>query len=161
MIRPADRAGDDDALWSLLEPAFRAGETYALTRDIPRAAALAFWRDGHEVFLAEEAGAALGTAYLGPNRPGGGDHVANAGFVTAAQARGRGVARALLAHVLAMATARGFRAMAFNFVVESNARAIRLWRAHGFDIVGRLPQAFRLPDGRLVDALVMHRRLVP
>lgn len=158
-IRPAGE-GDADALWALLEPVFRAGETYCQPRDISRAEALASWTGApRQVVLAEAARRAAGTAYLVRNQPGPGDHVCNAGFVTAGWAAGRGVARALLGHVMEAARAQGFRAMQFNFVVATNARAIATWQRAGFAVVGRLPRAFRHPREGLVDALVMHRDL--
>jgi hypothetical protein len=49
--------------------------------------------------------------------------------------------------------------MQFNFVVASNERAVALWRAFGFEAVGRLPGAFAHPVLGDVDALVMFRRL--
>jgi ribosomal protein S18 acetylase RimI-like enzyme len=49
--------------------------------------------------------------------------------------------------------------MHFNFVVSANTRAAKLWQSLGFDIVGRLPAAFRHPAHGLVDAFVMHRLL--
>jgi ribosomal protein S18 acetylase RimI-like enzyme len=79
--------------------------------------------------------------------------------MTAPAASGRGVARAMCAHSLEHARTRGFRAMQFNFVVSSNERAVALWRSFGFEIVGRLPQAFMHPRLGAVDALVMHRML--
>lgn len=159
LIRPA-RAEDADAIWQMLAPVFRAGETYCLPRDIDRAAALAYWGDPpHQVFVAETDGAASGTAFLTPNQRGGGDHVCNCGFVTAPGASGRGVARALLDHCLAAARAQGFRAMQFNFVVATNVRAVALWESAGFATVGRLPGAFRHPTAGYVDALVMYRAL--
>jgi len=157
-IRAAGPA-DDDALWSMLEPVFRAGETYAVPTDISRAGALAYWTGGHEVFIALSGGTPVGTCYIGPNQRGGGAHVCNCGFVTAPAAQGQGVARALLAHALDTARAAGFRAMQFNFVVATNTRAIALWEGAGFDVVGRLPEVFRRPGGACVDALVMHRVL--
>ncbi len=157
-IRPAGPA-DQGAIWAMLEPVFRAGETYCQPRDISRTAALAYWAGPpRRVYLAEE-GAPLGTYSLGPNQPGGGDHVANAGFVTAPGAEGRGVARAMLDHALEAARDQGFRAMQFNFVVATNRRAIATWERAGFETVGRLPGAFRHPSAGLVDALVMFRRL--
>ncbi len=151
---------DHPVLWAMLEPVFRAGETYAIDRDIARAQALEFWCSGtHCAFIAEAESESLGTYYLCPNQGGGGAHVANAGFVTAAEAMGRGVARAMLCHALETARAARFRAMQFNFVVETNSRAIALWQAHGFDIVGRLPRAFDHPRRGYVDALVMYRHL--
>jgi ribosomal protein S18 acetylase RimI-like enzyme len=158
-IRPATPA-DDDAIWAILEPTFRAGETYPIPRDIARADALAYWRSpGHTVFVAEEGGKIVGTYYLRANNRGGGAHVANCGYMVAPEANGRGVARAMCEHSLRVARERGFTAMQFNFVIASNDRAVRLWRSCGFAIVGRLPQAFRHPRLGLVDALVMVRAL--
>ncbi len=158
-IRPATPQ-DDDAIWAILEPVFAAGETYCLPRDIDRAGALDYWAGGsHAVFVAADGGRVLGTYFLCPNQRGGGAHVANAGFATAPEARGRGVARAMLAHALEIAPAREFRAMQFNFVVATNTRAIALWQAAGFETVGRLPGAFAHPTAGEVDALVMYRRL--
>jgi ribosomal protein S18 acetylase RimI-like enzyme len=158
-IRPAS-ANDADSIWEILEPAIRAGETYALPADMPREEVLAYWfRAGHELFIAEENGFAVGTYFLRANQEGGGSHVANCGYVTAQWAAGRGVARAMCAHSLERARMRGFKAMQFNFVVSTNERAIRLWQSFGFEIVGRLPGAFQHPSGGFVDALVMYRSL--
>lgn len=156
----AATADDRDALWAILEPILRAGDTYALPRDWSREEALAHWMaPAHRVFVAEIDGAVLGTCTLRPNQMGGGAHVANAAFATHPRATGRGIARALALHALDAARRAGFSAMQFNFVVASNARAVALWRALGFAEVGRLPRAFRHPSLGLVDALVMHREL--
>jgi ribosomal protein S18 acetylase RimI-like enzyme len=159
IIRPA-RPDDSDAIWSILEPTIRAGETYTLPPDLTSEQALAYWfEEGHDVFVAEEGGRILGTYYLRVNQQGGGSHVANCGYMTAADAFGRGVARAMCAHSLEHARARGFRAMQFNFVVSTNERALRLWQSFGFAIVGQLPGAFLHPKFGYVDALVMYRKL--
>lgn len=158
-IRPATPT-DADAIWTMLEPAFRAGDSYAIDPRIARDDALAYWLGpAHRTFLADEANAALGTFYLRANQGGNGDHVCNAGFVTAPAARGRGVARAMLERALDLGREQGFAAMQFNFVVETNTRALSIWTAYGFDIVGRVPQAFRHPQEGLVDALILHRFL--
>jgi ribosomal protein S18 acetylase RimI-like enzyme len=158
-VRPA-QARDDDAIWGIIGPTIRAGETYALPRDMSRLDALSYWKSpGHEVFVAEQDGEILGTYYMRANQRGGGAHVANCGYMTAPAASGPGVARAMCAHSLAHARARGFRAMQFNFVVGSNERAVALWRSFGFEIVGRLAQAFEHPRLGLVDAVVMYRML--
>jgi ribosomal protein S18 acetylase RimI-like enzyme len=101
----------------------------------------------------------LGTYYIRPNQSGGGRHVCNCGYVTASEAAGRGVARAMCAHSLEHARARGYRAMQFNFVVSTNTRAVALWQAMGFSIVGRLPGAFAHPALGDVDAFVMFQAL--
>ena len=62
-------------------------------------------------------------------------------------------------HSLAEARRRGFTAMQFNFVIASNQRAVRLWQACGFSIVGTLPGAFQHPAQGAVDAYVMYRML--
>ncbi|MGI4748958.1 MAG: hypothetical protein ACRYGI_05430 [Janthinobacterium lividum] len=49
--------------------------------------------------------------------------------------------------------------MQFNFVVSTNTRAVRLWQAMGFGIVGTLPSAFCHPTRGHVDAFVMYRTL--
>ena len=151
---------DDDAIWRILEPTFRAGETYPVPRDISRAGALAYWHTpGHAVFVAEDAGTIVGTYYLRANNRGGGAHVANCGYVVAPDAFGRGVAQAMCSHSLGEAKSRGFSAIQFNFVIASNERAVRLWQRMGFAIAGRLPGAFQHPRLGLVDAYVMLRNL--
>lgn len=158
MIRPAT-AADRDAIWAILEPILRAGETYGLPRDWSRDELLAFWfAADHEVFVHDD-GAVLGTYFLCANHLGGGAHVANCGYATAVAAQGRGVARAMCEHSLVHAKARGFRAIQFNFVISTNTRAVALWERMGFAIVGTLPGAFAHPAHGEVDAYVMFRRL--
>lgn len=158
-IRPA-RPEDDDAIWAILEPTFRAGETYPIPRDISRADALAYWRTpGHAVFVAERDGRIVGTYYQRANNRGGGAHVANCGYMVAPDAMSGGIARAMCAHSLDEARARGFTAMQFNFVIASNERAVKLWQACGFRIVGTLPGGFVHPARGPVDAYVMFRTL--
>jgi ribosomal protein S18 acetylase RimI-like enzyme len=160
MTTRAVRSDDADAIWAILEPIIRSGETYALPRDMCREGVLAYWLSpGHEVFVADDNGQVIGTYYLRSNQQGGGSHVANCGYMTAIAATGRGVARNMCAHSLAYARSRGYRAMQFNFVVSTNERAVRLWQKLGFEIVGCVPKAFAHPSLGDVDALVMHRFL--
>lgn len=159
IVRPAEDR-DSDAIWRILGPIIRAGETYTLPSDMSRDDALAYWRaPAHEVFVAEGDGAVVGTYYLRANQMAGGSHVANCGYMTAQQSSGRGVARAMCLHSLEYAKKRGFRSMQFNFVVSTNERAVRLWQSLGFEIAGRLPAAFKHPELGFVDALVMFRTL--
>ena len=154
------RPDDHNAIWAILEPVIRAGDTYPLPRDLTREDALSYGlEDGHEVFVAEDGDAVLGTYYLRANQQGGGSHVANCGYMTAPASRGRGVANAMCAHSLERARTRGFRAMQFNFVVSSNERAVRLWQRNGFQIVGTLPKVFLHPERGYTDAYVMYREL--
>ncbi|MDQ2095797.1 GNAT family N-acetyltransferase [Rhodalgimonas zhirmunskyi] len=156
-IREA-RPEDGAAIWAMLEPVFRAGETYAIDRDITEADAVAYWTAAH-CYIAELEGVPVGTFYIKRNQPGGGAHVCNCGYVTGPGAEGRGVARAMLGFSLDEAKRLGFRAMQYNFVLASNARAITTWQRAGFEIIGRIPEAFDHPKLGLIEALVMYRRL--
>ena len=159
VIRPATPA-DQDAIWTVIEPIIRAGETYALDRGMNRAQALAYWCSlDREVFVAEEEGRVVGTYFLRANQAGGGGHVANTGYAVHPRATGRGIARALCAHSLETARARGFKAMQFNFVVSTNAPAVHLWQAMGFAIAGTMPGGFAHPVHGFVDAHIMYRTL--
>jgi ribosomal protein S18 acetylase RimI-like enzyme len=158
-VRPSSLE-DADTVWKILEPTIRAGETYTLPRDFTREQALEYWyAPNHETFVAEENGEILGAYYLRANQQGGGSHVANCGYMTAPWAAGRGVAGAMCSHSLDRARDRGFRAMQFNIVISTNEVAVRLWQKFGFEIVGRLPEAFHHPKQGYVDAFVMHRKL--
>lgn len=156
-------ARDWPAVWQVVEPVFRKGDTYAVSTSITEDEAMAWWSTMPlATFVAVDAeGAILGTYYLKRNQEGGGAHVANCGYIVGERARGQGVASAMCAHSQREAVARGFRAMQFNFVVATNETAIRLWKRHGFEIAGTLPGAFRHPDGRYVDAFVMRKHLDP
>ena len=158
-IRPATEA-DRRAVLDIVAPTLAAGETYAIARDLDEAGVSAYWfGPSHEVFVAEDDGAILGTYYLMANQAGGGAHVANCGYMTAPAARGKGIARAMCEHSLVRARERGFRAMQFNHVVSTNAGAVALWQKLGFTIVGTLPLAFNHPVHGYVDSYVMFRNL--
>ncbi|OHV16588.1 GNAT family N-acetyltransferase [Methylorubrum extorquens] len=159
LIRPA-QSRDRDAIWSILEPILRAGDVYALPRDWDGERALAYWfSPAHHVFVAESAGAVLGSYYVRANQLGPGDHVANGAYATHPAARGQGIARAMGLHSFETARALGFSAMQFNLVVATNTHAVALWTSLGLGEVGRLPGVFRHPTLGPVDALVMHRPL--
>jgi GNAT superfamily N-acetyltransferase len=83
-------------------------------------------------------GRLLGAYTMKPNGVGRAAHVANAGYVVAAGARGHGLGTLLVEDSMARARAAGFDAMQFNFVFASNP-ARRLYERLGFDRVGRVP----------------------
>jgi ribosomal protein S18 acetylase RimI-like enzyme len=156
------RAGDDDwgAIWPIFAAIVSRGDTYAYPPDIAEPDARRLWLGpGVATYVAESGGATVGTYVLKANQPGLGDHVANAGYMVAAGARGRGVGAAMCEHSLAEARAAGYRAMQFNFVVSTNERAVALWRRMGFEVVGTVPRAFRHRELGEVDVYVMHRFL--
>ena len=101
----------------------------------------------------------MGTAKLLPNNEGGGSHVANASFMVDPARSGLGVGRALAEHVLAAATADGYRAMQFNAVVETNTGAVHLWQSIGFKILATVPDGAQHPVHGRVGLHIMHRVL--
>ena len=156
--------GDWAGVWSILEPVFRAGDTYAFPRDLAEEDARRAWTNApKEVFVAEdsETRQIVGTYYLKSNYEGPGAHVCNCGYVVSLHARGRGVASLMCEHSQREARRRGFRAMQFNLVASSNLAAVHLWQKMGFTIVGTLPGAFDHPTLGFVDAYVMHKPLSP
>lgn len=155
-------AGQDwPGIWPIWHAVVSSGETYAFPPDTDQAAAQELWMlpEPAQVFVAVEDGNPVGTALLRPNLGGPGDHVANAAFMVAPAAAGRGIGRALASHVLAQATAAGYRAMQFNAVVSTNTGALALWRSLGFTVIGTVPEGFRHPHHGPVDLHIMHRRL--
>jgi GNAT superfamily N-acetyltransferase len=158
------RATDDDwpAIWPIWHAIVAAGETYSWSPDTDEAVARGLWMQPEpaEVWVVtDDAGTILGTALLQPNKPGLGGHVANAGFMVDPAASGQGVGRALALGILQRARELGYLAMQFNAVVSTNTRAIELWKALGFTIVGTVPAGFRHPRHGLVDLHIMHRPL--
>ena len=159
-IRPFEKS-DWLSVWSILEPTFRSGETYAFSPDITESEAYKVWVElPSATFVAcQSDGAVLGTYFIKPNQPGLGSHVCNCGYVVAAAVQGKGVASAMCEHSQREAVARGYCAMQFNLVVSTNEAAVHLWQKHGFSIVGVLPEAFRHRHLGFVDAYVMHKKL--
>jgi L-amino acid N-acyltransferase YncA len=159
IIRAATEA-DWPAIWAMFRQVAAAGDAFAYDTDTPESVARQLWFEPPaRPFVAEFEGDLAGTYYVRPNQPGRGSHVANAGYLVAAAARGQGIASALCAHSIATARQHGYRAMQFNYVVSTNIPAIRVWEKHGFAVVGRVPQAFRHDSGSFVDVLIFHREL--
>lgn len=148
-------------VWSVLEPVLRAGESYPLATDISEAEARRLWIDvpAATVVAVDDQHGIVGSYYLKPNQPALGSHVCNCGYVVVAGARQQGIGGALCEHSQRLAVSLGFRAMQYNLVVATNEPAVRLWQRQGFDIVGRLPGAFRHAERGFVDAFVMYKTL--
>ena len=151
---------DRDAIWDIFRATIAPGNAFVYAPDTSREEAQVYWFSaGTDAFVAEQDGKVIGSYILRPNRPGLGNHVANAGFMVDPAARGLGVGRAMGEHALSEARRRGYRAMQFNFVISTNESAVRLWQQLGFKIVGTLPGAFRHAQKGFVDAYVMFRSL--
>lgn len=156
----AIKAAHWPAVWQMLEPVFRAGETYPYAMDISEAAAKVKWLDEpRATYVAIKDGEVLGTFYIKPNQPTLGAHVCNCGYVVATAARGQGIAAQMCEWSQVEAVRLGFSAMQYNLVVATNTGAVALWQRQGFDVVGNLPKAFHHAKLGLVDALVMYKLL--
>jgi GNAT superfamily N-acetyltransferase len=156
-IRAAD-AGDWPQIYRFFAAIVQAGETYAYPEGLAADDAEAIWMEPPpaHVVAAADGERVIGSAKMGPNRPGRGAHVATASFMVDPAASGRGVGQALGEYVLAWARSNGYRGIQFNAVVETNERAVRLWHKLGFRIVGTVPGAFRHPEHGYVGLHVMY-----
>lgn len=158
-------ADDSDwvAIWPIVNSTLRAADTYPHSPETTEWEGRAIWFGSNEpsrvVYVAESGDDLVATAYLKPNQPGAGDHIANAGWMVKESFRGRGLGRAFATYVLEEARRLGYQGMQFNAVVATNEAAITLWKSMGFEVIGTVPRAFRHPDQGLVPILVMHRDL--
>jgi L-amino acid N-acyltransferase YncA len=153
---------DWTGIWPFLHEIVAAGETYPYDRGISEEQARRLWMvppPARTVVAVDDDGAIVGTANMYANRPGPGAHVASASFMVDPARAGRGTGRALGEEMLRWARDRGFRAVQFNAVVETNERAVALWRSLGFNVIGTVPEAFLHPTHGYVGLHVMHRFL--
>lgn len=158
-IRRATSA-DRERIWEIFQTVVASGDTYAYAPTTSREEALALWfRADTSTYVAVEGDIVVGTYILRPNQPGLGSHVANAAFMVDLAARGRGIGRLMGKHCLEEARRLGFRAMQFNFVVSTNLPAVHLWQTLGFQIIGKVPGAFRHARLGFVDVYIMFRTL--
>lgn len=158
-IRQAQKS-DWPKLWPILQAVFASGDTYPNSPDTTEEDAYHYWLVAPQfTYLAEHNGDVLGTYYLKPNQKDLGAHVCNTGYMVSPQHRGKGVGRKLGEHSLQEAKRLGFKAMQYNLVVSTNAKAVHLWQDLGFEIVGTLPKAFHHKDKGFVDAYVMYQWL--
>ena len=160
LIREA-AAADWVEIWPFFSRIVEDGETYAYPPGMTSDEGRELWMDQPGVvFVAgDEQKRVVGSAKVGPNRPGRGAHVATASFMVDPDGRSKGVGRALGERALAWATDAGFHSMQFNAVVETNVAAIALWRSLGFEVIGTVPDAFDHRRLGLVGLHVMYRRL--
>jgi len=160
-IRPCEPA-DWPGVWRLLEPVFRAGESFPHDPAITEAEARVLWVEQSQAVMValNGDGAVVGSYYLKPNALCLGAHVANAGYVVAGHCRGVGLGSLLCQHSLEASRRLGFRSMQFNLVVSTNTAGIRCWKRNGFRTIGTLPGAFRHRQLGYVDAYVMVQSLL-
>jgi GNAT superfamily N-acetyltransferase len=161
LIREAT-SHDWPAIWQFLCEIVAAGETFPYDPEIDEDTARESWLvgpPGRTVVAVGPDGTVIGSANMYANRQGGGAHIASASFMVDPAHHGEGAGRALGEDVLDWARASGFRGVQFNAVVESNTRAVGLWKSLGFEIIGTIPEGFRHPTKGYVGLHVMYRRL--
>ncbi len=151
-------------IWPFFAEIVAAGQTYAYPEDLTVDTARPLWMEpppGHVVVAeAEPDGSLLGSAKMGPNRPGRGAHIATASFMVDPSRQGHGTGRALGRYAVEWARSAGYHGMQFNAVVETNTNAVRLWQSLGFEILTTVPQAFDHREHGLVGLHIMYQRLV-
>jgi len=138
-----------------------AGETYAYPLGLSADEARELWMEEPPglTVVAVDGGEIVGSAKMGPNRPGRGAHVATGSFMVDPARQGRGVGRALGEYVVAWSRDNGYHSIQFNAVVQVNDAAVRLWQALGFVIIGTVPEAFDHRSKGLVGLHIMVKKL--
>jgi len=162
-IRPA-REDDLPAIVAFWNPVI-AGTTssfHSELKTVPGLAQMIAARRaaGREFLVWDEGGAILGFVTYDQFRPGDGyartmEHT----VILAAQARGRGVGRALMEALCDHAAAAGAHVMVAA-VDAANAAGLAFHAACGFEAVGRMPQT-GAKFGRWLDLVLMQRLLGP
>jgi L-amino acid N-acyltransferase YncA len=151
--------------WPLIYPIYAAimteGKTYAFPDGQSLEEARPWWMEEPpgQTVVAMSGGEIVGSAKMGANRPGRGSHVATASFIVDPTGQGNGTGRALGEYVIDYCRKQGFASIQFNAVVETNAPAVHLWQALGFQIIGTVPDTFDHPEHGLVGLHVMFRYL--
>ncbi|GAB3472614.1 GNAT family N-acetyltransferase [Actinophytocola sediminis] len=154
--------GDDDwpQVWEIVREVVRARETFTYDPELTADQARQIWvvTPPGATIVTVDGDRVVGTAHLATNRPGPGAHVSTASFMVAADARGRGVGRAMVEYALDWARALGYAGMQFNAVAESNHAAVELYKRLGFSVIGTVPGAFEHPTLGRVGLHVMYHQ---
>ena len=161
IVRPA-RESDDAALLAIEKTAWDSNAGFPSLRNPAQARFFDDARLGvHIHHVAVVDGEPVGYVRLAPINPlPEVSHVLGVpGLAVAPHARRRGVAGALVDHVIVEAGRRGAHKLTLS-VMSTNPAAIRLYRTHGFRIEGRLLDQYYI-DGRYVDSLLMAIRTRP
>ena len=162
------RPQEMETVRAMLNDVVAVGVSYPQSEPLTVDAFTAYWLKGEAfvVRLVDEGspvpstGASIvGAFYLKPNFPGRCSHIANAGFIVAPELQGQGLGRWMGETMLQLARDRGYRAVMYNLVFETNVPSLKLWESLGFTEIGRVPKGVCLPDGQYVDAVMLYRSL--
>jgi ribosomal protein S18 acetylase RimI-like enzyme len=151
---------DHDEIWDIIREVISTGDTYMFSPNSPKEKMLGFWMaaDKH-TYVALVDGKISGTFFIKDNQPDLGSHIANAGYMTAPAAFGKGIGKAMCAFSLEEAKRLGYKAMQFNIVIKNNENAIALWKKMGFEIIGEIPDAIQHRQNGFTNAYIMYREI--
>ena len=153
-------SSDKQPVWQIMKAVIATGDTYVFDPETPEDEMIAYWfAPEKHIYVADEDGEILGTYWLKANQPGLGSHVGNGAYMVSPNAKGKGIGRMMAEHSIGEARRLGFTAMQFNFVVQSNDVAVKLWQSVGFEIIGEIPEAFNHKQNGLTNAYIMYRKL--
>ncbi len=147
-------------VWPIVRDIVRAQETFPYDPAMTQDQAREIWIEPPPglTVVAIQDGRVLGTAKMGPNKPGPGAHISTASFMVAADARGKGVGGALCRYAMGWAKEHGYAGMQFNAVVESNRAAVELYERLGFAMIGTVPGAY---EHRVLGRVGLHIMYCP
>ncbi len=152
------RSQEAEIVRSLLNQVIAEGTSYPQTSPLDPDEFADYWLKG-DAFVVRRDNAIVGAFYIKPNFVGRCAHICNAGFIVAPQARGEGIGRWMGEMMLPLARDRGYRAVMFNLVFANNIPSLKIWQTLGFEELGRIPEAVRLPQGNYVDAVMLYKSL--
>jgi ribosomal protein S18 acetylase RimI-like enzyme len=151
---------DFDGAWNIIREVISTGDTYVFSPSSSKEKMLSFWiGDDKYTYVALIDEVIAGTFFIKSNQPDLGSHIANAGYMTAPAAFGKGIGKAMAVFSLDEAKRLGYQAIQFNIVIKSNVNAIALWKKLGFEIIGEIPDAFQHQQNGLTNAYIMYRKL--
>ncbi|MGF1522901.1 MAG: GNAT family N-acetyltransferase [Leptolyngbyaceae cyanobacterium] len=160
---------ESEAVRAMLNAVILEGDSYPQSEPLPPEGFANYWLKGdafvvrlcQEMKEGETASSdILGAFYIKSNFPGRCSHICNAGFIVAPEARGQGLGRLMGEAMVSLARDRGYHAIMYNLVFETNIASLKIWQALGFHQIGRIPKAAHLPNGRYVDAIMLYKSLV-
>lgn len=160
-IRPATTADDLEVVWQMWKEVMDQKIYFPYDDSYSKEQIEAVWINlRNPIYVAEIDGSIVGAYILRPNQPAYGDHIANAAYMVSSRARGQGIGSLLCEHSIQAGRKLGYRGMQFNLVVSTNTAAIRIWEAHGFQLIGTVPGGFRHHIAGFVDAHIFFRSLL-
>lgn len=123
------------------------------------ASGLKFFSEQTYTAVADIDGNVVGLYILHPNNVGRCGHISNASFAVDFDCRGKHVGEKLVSDCLVQAKEHGFSLMQFNAVVENNIHARHLYERLGFNLVGIIPNGFKMKDGHFENICVYYHEL--